>query len=242
MKPQYYSRCGTYSCTSTSSGGAVRWSRRTRQTPHKTEVTSMSTPPITSAEAAAKSASSNSPVGIERRRRKRAKITAQVHMRAANTPEPFEEICKSVDVSRDGLLVTSARAGYWKGQRLDVTFPVFHSRSRAEFLAARRSRARRRTRRPLRRGIAIHNDQVRLSPPRWIRPSRTHTPLAVLCTPNNNPWCLPSNPIPRPPKSCAAFFPTTATPSSSCPPLSKRSIFCATRFRSFSSPKSKRRT
>ena len=40
-----------------------------------------------------------------------------------NTPEPFEEICKSIDVSRDGLLVTAARAGYWKGQRLDVTFP-----------------------------------------------------------------------------------------------------------------------
>jgi CheY-like chemotaxis protein len=83
----------------------------------------MSTPPITSTQAAPKSSSSDSPGGIERRRRKRAKITAQVHMRGVNTPEPFEEICKSVDVSRDGLLVTSARAGYWKGQRLDVTFP-----------------------------------------------------------------------------------------------------------------------
>jgi CheY-like chemotaxis protein len=83
----------------------------------------MSTPPITSTQAALKSDSSNSPVGIERRRRKRAKITAQVHMRGVNTPEPFEEICKSVDVSRDGLLVTSARAGYWKGQRLEVVFP-----------------------------------------------------------------------------------------------------------------------
>jgi CheY-like chemotaxis protein len=83
----------------------------------------MSTPPITSTQAAPKSDSSNSPVGIERRRRKRAKITAQVHMRGVSTPEPFEEICKSVDVSRDGLLVTSARAGYWKGQRLEVVFP-----------------------------------------------------------------------------------------------------------------------
>ena len=83
----------------------------------------MSTPPIASAEANVKSASSNSPVGIERRRRKRAKITAQVHMRGVNTPEPFEEICKSVDVSRDGLLVTAVRAGYWQGQRLYVTFP-----------------------------------------------------------------------------------------------------------------------
>jgi CheY-like chemotaxis protein len=61
--------------------------------------------------------------GVERRRRKRAKISAQVHVRAVNAPEAFEEICKSVDVSRDGLFFTSARAGYWKGQRLDVTFP-----------------------------------------------------------------------------------------------------------------------
>jgi CheY-like chemotaxis protein len=83
----------------------------------------MSTPPSASAEANVKSGSSNSPVGIERRRRKRAKITAQVHIRGVNSPEPFEEICKSVDVSRDGLLVTAARTGYWKGQRLDVTFP-----------------------------------------------------------------------------------------------------------------------
>src|ERR1700691_1676145 len=83
----------------------------------------MSTPPITSTQAAPNSDPSNSPVGIERRPRKRAKITAQVHMRGVNTPEPFEEICKSVDVSRDGLLVTSARAGYWKGQRLEVVFP-----------------------------------------------------------------------------------------------------------------------
>ncbi|HYL46567.1 MAG TPA: response regulator [Candidatus Limnocylindrales bacterium] len=60
---------------------------------------------------------------VERRRRKRAKISAQVHVKVANAPEPFEEICKSVDVSRDGLLFLSARAGYWKGQRLEVTFP-----------------------------------------------------------------------------------------------------------------------
>jgi CheY-like chemotaxis protein len=83
----------------------------------------MSTPPTASAETAVKSAAANSPVGIERRRRKRAKISAQVHIRGVNMPEPFEEICKSVDVSRDGLLVTTSRAGYWKGQRLDVTFP-----------------------------------------------------------------------------------------------------------------------
>ncbi len=67
--------------------------------------------------------SSNSNSGIERRRRKRAKIAAQVHVRVANSPEPFEEVCTSIDVSRDGLLFLSARAGYWKGQQLEVTFP-----------------------------------------------------------------------------------------------------------------------
>jgi CheY-like chemotaxis protein len=95
----------------------------------------MSTIPTTSAEARSKSATSSSKSspnsnnqkntlsGIERRRRKRAKITAQVHVRVVNSSEPFEEVCKSVDVSRDGLLFSSARAGYWKGQLLEVTFP-----------------------------------------------------------------------------------------------------------------------
>src|SRR5271163_2679827 len=94
----------------------------------------MSSFPSTSAEAKVKStisstssrasSSANShPSGIERRRRKRAKISAQVHVRVANAPEPFEEVCKSIDVSRDGLLFLSARAGYWKGQQLEVTFP-----------------------------------------------------------------------------------------------------------------------
>jgi CheY-like chemotaxis protein len=83
----------------------------------------MSTPPSASAEANSNSRSSASQVAIERRRRKRAKITAQVHVRGINSPEPFEEVCKSIDVSRDGLLFTAARAGYWKGQRLEVTFP-----------------------------------------------------------------------------------------------------------------------
>jgi CheY-like chemotaxis protein len=82
----------------------------------------MSTTTTASAEATRKPAGSN-PQGIERRRRRRAKISAQVHVSAANSAQPFEEICKSVDVSRDGLLFAAARAGYFKGQRLDVTFP-----------------------------------------------------------------------------------------------------------------------
>jgi CheY-like chemotaxis protein len=85
----------------------------------------MSSATIASAEAKTTPSSSrlSGPNGVDRRRRKRAKISAQVHIRAANSPEPFEEVCKSVDVSRDGLLFVAARAGYWKGQRLEVTFP-----------------------------------------------------------------------------------------------------------------------
>ena len=83
----------------------------------------MSTIPTTSAEARSKSATSNPKSssnsnnpknnlsGIERRRRKRARISAQVHVRVVNSPEPFEEVCKSVDVSRDGLLFTSRPIG-----------------------------------------------------------------------------------------------------------------------------------
>ena len=60
---------------------------------------------------------------VERRRRKRAKMSAQLRIRAVNAPTPFEEICNTVDVSRDGILFVSPHSGYWKGQQLDVTFP-----------------------------------------------------------------------------------------------------------------------
>jgi CheY-like chemotaxis protein len=85
----------------------------------------MSTSPVASAEAKPNSpgVASGAQSGIDRRRRKRAKITAQVHVRGVNCPEPFEEVGKSIDVSRFGLLFSAARAGYWKGQRLDVVFP-----------------------------------------------------------------------------------------------------------------------
>src|ERR1700733_6380425 len=74
------------------------------------------------AKARAASAGAKAPE-VDRRRRRRAKISAQVHVKAVNSPEPFEELCMSVDVSRDGLLFTASRPGYWKGQQLDVVFP-----------------------------------------------------------------------------------------------------------------------
>lgn len=83
----------------------------------------MSVTTIPTAAANSNQAKSTGSNGIERRRRRRVKISAQVHVRAVNSPEPLEEICRSVDVSRDGLLFVTSRPGYWKGQTLDVTFP-----------------------------------------------------------------------------------------------------------------------
>src|SRR5271154_4769926 len=68
-------------------------------------------------------AAQNQAAAVERRRRRRAKISAQVHVKVINSPEPCEEVCMSIDVSRDGLLFTAKHAGYWKGQQLSVTFP-----------------------------------------------------------------------------------------------------------------------
>src|ERR1700685_3644917 len=96
----------------------------------------MSAISTTSADAKAKAAAENA-AQIERRRRKRAKISAGVHVRAVDPPEPFEEVCKSIDVSRDGLLFTAARGGYWKGQVLDITFP--YSAAAAPFNTAQRA-------------------------------------------------------------------------------------------------------
>ncbi|HKQ86252.1 MAG TPA: response regulator [Candidatus Acidoferrales bacterium] len=59
----------------------------------------------------------------DRRRRKRAKISAQVQVRFAAPSGAAEEICTSVDVSRDGLLFLSTRSTYAVGQSIDVTFP-----------------------------------------------------------------------------------------------------------------------
>jgi CheY-like chemotaxis protein len=59
----------------------------------------------------------------DRRRRRRAKISAQVYVKLLDPGNPFEEICMSVDVSRDGLLFASDSPNYQKGQRLEVVFP-----------------------------------------------------------------------------------------------------------------------
>ncbi len=60
---------------------------------------------------------------VERRRRRRAKISAQLHVSAVGGNDAFEEVCMTADVSRDGLLFMANRRGYWKGQSLHITFP-----------------------------------------------------------------------------------------------------------------------
>jgi CheY-like chemotaxis protein len=85
----------------------------------------MSSTNVVPANAKDKSSSSanQGPAGIERRRRRRAKISAQLRVQPTNSPAGLEEICTTIDVSRDGLLFVASHAGYVKGQSLEVTFP-----------------------------------------------------------------------------------------------------------------------
>ncbi|HVA72019.1 MAG TPA: response regulator [Candidatus Limnocylindrales bacterium] len=60
----------------------------------------------------------------ERRRRKRIKVSAQVRVRATDPKaDAFTVIGMSVDISRDGILFSTARRDFWKGMSLGVTFP-----------------------------------------------------------------------------------------------------------------------
>jgi CheY-like chemotaxis protein len=62
----------------------------------------------------------------DRRRRWRAKITGRVHIRGSvGTIDAFEDVGKTMDVSRDGILLCTSRSGYWVGQSLQVTFPYW---------------------------------------------------------------------------------------------------------------------
>ncbi|MGC2707221.1 MAG: hypothetical protein WA361_22110, partial [Candidatus Acidiferrales bacterium] len=59
--------------------------------------------------------------GVERRRRQRVKLAVQARVRGAvGTLDTFEEIVKSLDVSRDGVLLATTRGGYAVGEQLQV--------------------------------------------------------------------------------------------------------------------------
>jgi CheY-like chemotaxis protein len=59
----------------------------------------------------------------ERRRKRRVRISASVRVRSPRTSDYFEEVCATVDISRDGVLFQSPRRSYQIGQKLSVTFP-----------------------------------------------------------------------------------------------------------------------
>ncbi len=65
--------------------------------------------------------------GAERRGRARAKVDFDVHVRGGiGTPQVFDDMVRSVDVTRDGLLLSTLRGGYWVGEPLQVTFPYWN--------------------------------------------------------------------------------------------------------------------
>jgi hypothetical protein len=62
--------------------------------------------------------------GAERRKRKRGVFTVPVQIRGGvGTVEVFENIVTSLNVSRDGLLLSTSRGGYSVGQKLQVACP-----------------------------------------------------------------------------------------------------------------------
>ena len=63
------------------------------------------------------------PSATERRRRLRTKISAPVRVRMNSGSAQQAEVCTTVDASRDGLLFTTAFAGYRPGMDLAITFP-----------------------------------------------------------------------------------------------------------------------
>ena len=65
-------------------------------------------------------------IGAERRKRKRGMFSVPVQIRGGvGTLEVFEDLVTSLDVSRDGLLLSTSRGGYSVGQRLHVSCPYW---------------------------------------------------------------------------------------------------------------------
>ena len=75
----------------------------------------------------------------DRRARARVKMAMRAHIRGGiGTIDAFEDTGKTVDVSRDGLLVETTRAGYWVDEPLLVTCP--YSKMPTAINEARRAR------------------------------------------------------------------------------------------------------
>jgi CheY-like chemotaxis protein len=63
----------------------------------------------------------------DRRRKRRVRISASVRVRSPRTSDYFEDVCTTIDVSRDGVLFQTPRRSYQVGQSLSVTFPYSES-------------------------------------------------------------------------------------------------------------------
>jgi CheY-like chemotaxis protein len=64
--------------------------------------------------------------GSERRAHTRVKFSARAHVRGGiGTLEAFEDFANSMDITRGGLLMSTARGNYWVGQALQVTCPYW---------------------------------------------------------------------------------------------------------------------
>lgn len=75
----------------------------------------------------------------DRRARTRVRMALRAHIRGGvGTMEVFEETGKTVDVSRDGLLIETVRGGYWVDQPLLITCP--YSTAPTAINEARRAR------------------------------------------------------------------------------------------------------
>jgi CheY-like chemotaxis protein len=101
------------------------------------------------------------PIGspADRRNRFRAKIVGKVHIRGSvGTLDAFEDLGKSIDVTKDGILLSTSRGGYWVGQFLDVTFPYWTAPTAIN--AARKARVVRNQLLPdFRYAVALHFEE-----------------------------------------------------------------------------------
>ena len=117
----------------------------------------------------------------DRRARARVKVAMRAHLRGGiGTMEVFEDTGKTIDVSRHGLLIETARNGYWVDQTLLVTCP--YATGPAAINEARRARVVRTILMPnLRFGVALKFDGETLSADRdpWVM-TANHSPVRVL--------------------------------------------------------------
>jgi CheY-like chemotaxis protein len=72
--------------------------------------------------------SANKNADRDRRTRLRVQIEIQVRVRGGHgSKEMFEDVAKTINVTRDGLLLTTNRQNYFVGQALEVTCPFWEN-------------------------------------------------------------------------------------------------------------------